>query len=98
MPGLAAQGEWAPTTTVSKYVMGKIEKMERDCRMVYNTLELMKMHTLTSEPAQAAGFPWLWATTEAEDEKRFTFWIGSSGRTTLVQDVSRDHVGVYGSC
>lgn len=44
----------------------------------------------------ATGTPWLWSTTEAQEEEHFTFWIVAHQRTTVVDDSTGDYVGVYG--
>lgn len=53
--------------------------------VVYSSLELMRMQTLSPKHAvwQLITLSWLWATTEAQDEGRFTSWIELHRRTTV---------------
>jgi hypothetical protein len=63
-----------------------------------NSLELMQMQIqpwICLPPVQS---PWLWAMTEVHKEESFTLWIGPPGRTTVVCDAIRGHVGVCGPC
>lgn len=67
-------------------------------RVACSSLELMQTEIQPPTQHQDAGSTWLWAMTKVWYEEWFTFWFGSCWRTTMIHDVTRDQVHVWGPC